>query len=107
MLKEGVGMIFGSPKNMGIGVDIPFLSEVYLSDDPTISVVEHIQNMGRVGRPSQDTPGRVVFPNLETLIKIFNTDFREQLYQDLISGDIYLKSLDKYNKKEILKNNIA
>lgn len=70
--------IFGTSIKMGVGVDIPTLDTVYI-DPETTEVAKIIQNIGRVGRPSQHFPGKVVFPNIVSLTRSYNTDFGAEL----------------------------
>lgn len=76
-IKKAISNIVGYPVQMGVGVDMPKLTKVYL--DETTSPAITRQNMGRVGRSSQGCQGTVVFPNIHMLIELFDTDVGENL----------------------------
>lgn len=76
-IKKAVQNIVGYPIQMGIGVDMPKLTKVYL--DPTTGPAITRQNMGRVGRSSQGCQGSVVFPNTRMLTELFDANVGELL----------------------------
>jgi len=77
LLCKSIKSIFGTPRNMGIGVDIQSLTGVYLPDSG--DVAQLIQNMGRVGRTSQNGSGMVVFQSLDQLVRVFEHDYQGDL----------------------------
>lgn len=102
IIKKGVKHIFGTPVSMGIGVDIPFLEKVYL--DPKASFAVTLQNVGRVGRPSQDTPGVVVFDNLYQLTNLYSVDIGTILDRifESTAEKILVKTLQQYKRNTLM-----
>ena len=94
-IKKSAKNIIGTPIEMGIGVDIPKLTKVYLGSDVDLTITK--QNIGRVGRSCQGIEGTAIFPNLNMITQLYCADIGEELEH------ILNQAISKYLKTSQLK----